>query len=236
MTTADELGGGAVQERVVCDWPIPAVLRLTLSRPGRHNAVDQEFVDGLRAAFEEEAPRAAAVILRAEGSFCSGIDLGLSPDSRRSVSGQLYELYALMVTHERVILAAASGHAIGAGAQLLLASDLRVASPDLVVRFPGPEHGLAVGTWGLPALVGRGRALELALTMRAVNSDEALRIGLVDRLAEDPDSEVLDIARAISELDREAVTSTKALVAAACGLKESLAREALRNGTADRAP
>ncbi len=221
-----------MQDNVRLDWPLPAVLRIRLCRPERHNAVDKAVVDGVRKALEKEGRRAGAIVLGADGSFSAGLDLKLPAKARRSVSESLYELYGVMVTHERPIIAAARGHAIGAGAQLLLASDLRVGSPDLVIRFPGPEHGLAVATWALPATVGRGRAIDLALTMREVGSDEALRIGLLDRLVDDPAHEALELARSICSLDREAASMTKLLVTRAAGLNEALAREAQWNSSA----
>lgn len=221
-------------DKVVSDWPLPGVLRLCLARPERHNAVDHEVVDGLMAALEGDGRRAAVVLLCSEGSFCAGMDLRLPVEVRAAVSKRLYELYSVMVSHERPVIASVRGHAIGAGAQLLLASDLRVAAFDATVRFPGPAHGLAVGTWGLPSLLGRGRAFDLSLTMRDVGAEEALRIGLLDRLAEDPDEEALGLAATISKLDPAAVRDTKALVAQATGLKEALDKEARRNATVER--
>src|SRR5919108_254958 len=73
----------------------------------------------------------------------------------------------------------------GAGAQLAVAADLRVASPGARIQVAGPGHGLAVAAWSLPSLIGRGRAMDLCLTMRPVGAEEALRIGLVDRLEDD---------------------------------------------------
>lgn len=223
-----------MSDKVVSDWPLPGVLRLRLARPERHNAVDHEVVEALMAAFDGEGRQAAAIILGSEGSFCAGMDLRQPAEVRAEVSRRLYDLYAVMISHERPVIAAVRGHAIGAGAQLLLASDLRVASSDVVVRFPGPAHGLAVGTWGLPALLGRSRAFDLSITMRDVRAEEALRIGLVDRLAEDPDQEALELGGALSKLDPAAVADTKALVAEATGLREALGREAARNGTVRR--
>lgn len=221
-------------EKLAIDWPLSGVMRLSLCRPERHNAVDSGLVEGLIGALDGEGRRAAAIVLGADGSFCAGMHLGLPTDVRRAVSDRLYDLYELMLEHERPIVAAASGHAIGAGAQLLLASDLRVGAPDLVVRFPGPANGLAVGTWGLPSLLGRGRALDLSLTMRSVSANEALAIGLLDRLVATPGDEALEIAGAIAKLEPDAVASTKALVIEAAGLKQALGREAARNSSAPR--
>src|SRR3954467_6370006 len=87
---------------------------------------------------------------------------------RAAVSALLYALYGRMTSSDAIIVAALGGAAVGGGAQLAIAADLRVASPGAHVRIAGPGHGLAVAAWGLPSLVGRGRAVDLCLTMRHV--------------------------------------------------------------------
>lgn len=230
MASEDQAAG----RRVTLDWPLPEVLRIRIDRPECRNAVDGLTVGQLTEAFSEGARRAGAVVLAANGSFCAGMDLSLPLGERATVSERLYVLYRLMVELPVPIVAAANGHAVGAGAQLLLASDLRVASLDLRVRFPGPEHGLSVGTWGLPSLVGRGRAMDLALTMRALGAEEARAIGLVDRIEDDPEAAAVELAASLAGLDRDAVASTKSLIALASGHIEALRREANRNATASR--
>lgn len=192
------------------------------------------MVEGLIAAFADEDDDTAVVVLAGNGSFCSGLDLSLSDGERAEVSDRLYELYALMVRSPRPIVAAAEGHAIGAGAQLLVASDLRLVSPHCEIRFPGPEHGLAVGAWALPSLIGRGRAIDLCLTMRPVRAEEALQIGLVDRVEERLDDAALVLAAEIAALDRVAVERVKALAVEASGHEQVLAHEA--DGNRGRIP
>lgn len=200
------------------------VLSLYLSRPERANALTSGMVETLIEAMAPDN-ETLAIVLGGEGSsFSAGIDLGHLDQG--IVSDRLYELYLVMVESSAPIIAAVRGHAIGAGAQLLLASDFRVVSPDLQVRLPGVEHGLAVGTWGLPSLVGRGRAMELCLTGRTVRADEALQIGLVDRIVEDPDGAALAIARSLVEADSDLLGSIKSLIRHASGLGEALRREA----------
>lgn len=208
--------------------PYEGVLRLRLDRPERRNALDRAMVERLIEVFDNNRDM-SAVVLTATGSFCSGLDLSLEPPERAEVSDLLYDLYALMIRFPRPILAAARGHALGAGAQLLLASDVRVVAPGCVIRFPGPAHGLAVGSWALPSLVGRGRAMDLCLTMRAVGADEALRIGLVDRVSEEPDETALSLAFDLAQLDQGAVEAVKSIARDACGLAQALAQEAAVN-------
>lgn len=208
------------------DRPRDRILRLRLNRPERRNALDGAMVTRLIEVFAGDGRGVAAVVLSGRDGFCSGLDVSLHDRERAEVSDRLYELYRLMVGYPRPVVAAARGHAIGAGAQLLIASDLRVVSADCDIRFPGPEHGLAVGAWGLPSLVGRGRAMDLCLTMRPVGSAEALRIGLVDRVADDPDAAALAIASDLADLDVAAVERVKSVVARACVLGPALTAEA----------
>src|SRR4029453_2782091 len=129
-----------------------------------------------------------------------------------------------MLTSPVPIVAALAGPAIGGGAQLAIASDLRIAGRNARIRFAGAGHGLAVGAWGLGSLVGRGRAMGLCLSMRDVSADEAAAIGLVDRVDDAPDGAPLRLATQVTRLDRAAVARVKRLVASD-DLLESLRRE-----------
>ena len=102
------------------------------------------------------------------------------------MSDALYALYARILELPRPVLAALDGPAIGGGLQLAITCDLRIAAPGAWLQARGPGHGLAVAAWGLPTLVGRSRALDLCLTGRRIDAEEALAIGLVDRVEDDP--------------------------------------------------
>jgi enoyl-CoA hydratase/carnithine racemase len=198
---------------------------VSLNRPERRNAIDGRLLEGLLGAFTK--PDAQAVVLCSESpaAFCAGLDRGLAAAQRRRVSDGLYELYQLMIDSEAVIVAALNGHAVGGGVQLALASDIRIAGPDVRLRLAGPGHGLAVGAWGLPSLVGRGRALELCLSMRAVEASEALQLGLVERLEAAPGEAAVSFAREIAALDSDAVKRCKQIVGRAAACSEALALE-----------
>jgi enoyl-CoA hydratase/carnithine racemase len=87
------------------------------------------------------------------------------------------------------VIAVLTGAAVGGGAQLAAASDLRIASPAARLRWTGPPGlNLAVGAWLLPDLIGRGRAMDLVLTGRWVEAPEALALGLVNRVEAEPDA------------------------------------------------
>lgn len=214
---------------VVIDRPAERVLRLRLDRPERRNALDAAVVAAL--AEELTAPEADVVILGSTDprAFSGGADTRITARERARVSDSLYSLYEQMIALPVPVVAAAMGHAVGGGAQLLLACDVRFAAADLRVRFVGPGHGLAVGAWGLPSAVGRGRALDLCLSMRPIQADEALRIGLVDHVVPDPDAAALDFASHITQLDQAAVHRVKRVVNTAAGVRDALAQERLEN-------
>jgi enoyl-CoA hydratase len=210
------------------------IVTMSLDRPERRNAIDEALVGRLRAAFKAHGDARAIVVRSATpGMFCAGADLGVPDEERARVSRDLYALYEQMITVPAPVIAALDGPAVGGGAQLAVACDLRVAGPGASVRFLGPGHGLAVGAWALPSLVGRGRALDLCLTGRTVKAEEALAIGLVDRLAEDPAAAAAELAAALVALDPGAVARVKAVAtrALADGAAAGLALEA--EGNAD---
>jgi enoyl-CoA hydratase len=207
------------------------VVGLWLDRPEKRNALDRALVTALTHAVEDRAVRAFVLGSAAQGMFSAGADLGLADAERASVSELLYQLYRRMLASPAPIIAAVSGAAVGGGAQLALASDIRVGGPDARLRFVGPGHGLAIGSWGLPSLVGRGRAMELCLSMRAVDADEALALGLLDRVEEDPRAAAVALAASIVGLDAAAVGRVKAVVRTASGVLDALEEE--RRGNLD---
>jgi enoyl-CoA hydratase len=212
---------------LLLDRPRQGVLVLRLDRRERRNALDEDLVEALVEAIRE--PRAQAIVLGSTSreAFCSGIDRTLPMPDRARVSDRLYELYGEMIACPSVIIAALDGHVIGGGVQLALAGDIRIAGPDTRFRFAGPSHGLAVGAWGLPSLVGRGRALELCLSSRAVSAEKAVRIGLADRMSVEPQAAAVELAVEIASCDPDAVRRCKAVVgrASAAGAALQLERE-----------
>ena len=209
----------------------PGVALLLLDRPERRNALDLALVEELLDAFGGASARTIVLASTDPACFCAGADVTVADAERARVSERLYELYATMVGLDVPIVAAVSGHAVGGGAQLALASDLRVGTPHTRIRLAGPGHGLAVGAWGLPSLVGRGRALDLCLTMRPVGADEALAMGLLDRIADDARAAAIEIATALAALDAAAVGRVKGIVRRAADLPALLEMERQGNQT-----
>jgi enoyl-CoA hydratase/carnithine racemase len=214
------------------DSPRPGVRRILLERFEKRNALDGPMVATLREALAGADCRAIVLGSSDPRVFSAGIDLGLPGPDRARASDELYSLYEDMRRSPAIIVSAASGAAVGGGAQLLLASDIRIGSPELTIRFVGAGHGLAVGAWGLPALIGRGRALELCLSMRPVEAAEALRIGLIDRVVPDPLQEAVAFAAHVGALDPSAVRRLKTLVGMV-DRAEALALERRGNSTWD---
>ena len=219
----------AASTTLLVDHPADGVLRLCLNRPEQRNALDRPLVSALADAFASIDGRAVVLASADARVFCSGADLSLADDDRREVSDRLHDLYERMLETPAPIVAALAGPAVGGGAQLAVAADLRVAGPRASLRFPGAGHGLSVAAWALPSLVGRGRALDLCLTMREVNADEALAIGLVDRVVPDPDAAAVALAAELAQLDADAVARVKRVVARASGVLEPLRLEREEN-------
>jgi enoyl-CoA hydratase len=212
---------------LITERPSEGVVALWLDRPASRNALDRDLTDALTSAFAQPA-RAFVLGSSDERWFCAGADLKMDDEVRAGVSDDLYELYRTMIMAPAPIIAAVAGPAVGGGAQLALAADIRVGGKAAMLRLAGPGHGLAVGAWALPSIVGRGRAMDLCLTMRAVGADEALRIGLLDRVEPDPRAAALELAAGIASLVPEAARRVKAVVRTGTDLVVAL--EAERDG------
>jgi len=131
--------------------------------------------------------------------FCAGADLTISAAERAVVSDLVYDCCETIVTRPGPVIAVLTGPAVGGGAQLAAASDLRIASPAARLRWTGPPGlDLAVGSWLLPDLVGRGTAMELTLTGRWVAAAEALALGLVNQVYDDPEPVAAEIAASLA--------------------------------------
>jgi enoyl-CoA hydratase/carnithine racemase len=218
---------------------------VTLVRAGKRNALDPASFDALDAATRElSADRELrAVVLAAEGkSFCAGIDLAAFASGeaviRKLLSRRDGEAANLA---QRVgwgwrecpvpVIAALHGEVFGGGLQVALGADLRIARPDTRLSVMEVRWGLIPdmsGSQTLRDLVRRDVALELTWTGRVVAAEEALALGLVTRLADDPLAEALALAETIARHSPDAVRGAKRLFNHAweCGSREALALEA----------
>lgn len=158
-----------------------SVTDFVMASERRRNAVDAAFLDELDTAITQaEQQRCAVLVLRSElpKVFCSGADLSLPDAERAAVSDRLYATYQRIIASPVIVVADVQGAAVGGGAQLCLASDICMVTPDAWFRFAGVGHGLAVAAWALVRVVGRQAAAELCLTMRRVDAAEAIGLGL----------------------------------------------------------
>jgi enoyl-CoA hydratase len=172
---------------------------LRLARPERRNALDPGLLEAIRDALAD-SPGTPAVLASADPRvFCAGADLTISDAERAVVSDLVYQTCETIVTRPGPVIAVISGAAVGGGAQLAAASDIRVAGPGARLRFIGPPGlDLTVGAWVLPDLVGRGAALDLVLTGRWVEAGEALALGLVNRVTDEPLTQADQIAAGLA--------------------------------------
>lgn len=160
------------------------VTLLTLTREDRRNALNLELCRALwERAQTAVADGARVLVVTGRGSaFCSGADLGgvYGPEFLQALYGMLHGFTQLPVP----IIAAVNGPAIGAGTQLAVACDLRVADATARFAVPTAKNGMAVDGWTIRTvaqLAGTGRARRLLLAADSLDRDEALAAGLADR-------------------------------------------------------
>ena len=160
----------------------------TLDRPEKRNAIDQATIDALHdlCALLERTPR-TLIITGTDGVFAAGADIAQLRDRTADDARRAINATAFIRVHNlpMPVIAALDGYALGGGAELAYAADIRIATPSL--RIGNPETGLGIiaaagATWRLPEIVGDARASELLLTGRALDAEEALRWGLVSSL------------------------------------------------------
>jgi enoyl-CoA hydratase/carnithine racemase len=206
--------------------------RLLLSRPERRNALDVRLARALRDALRRDWAKPVVLGSTDPRVFCAGADLTIPDADRAAVSDLLYKCYEIMITRPGPVIAVVAGPAVGGGAQLAAAADLRIAGPAARLRWTGPAgRGLAVGAWVLTDLVGRGRAMELTLTGRWVEAGEALAIGLVNRVEDDPGGAAAALAAELAAQSPAIAAKAKG-VTAASGLLDRLHAERQANGSA----
>lgn len=172
-----------------------AVLKITLNRPDRFNAFNdqmhKELADAFKNAAKDDAVR--SVILTGAGkAFCSGQDLKEVKDNpNRNLADSLRNNYNPNILRirnlEKPVICALNGVAAGAGMSLAMACDLRIASDQASMLQAFVNVGLlpdSGSTWVLPRLLGYHKAFEICSTGRVIKADEALKLNLVDEIVE----------------------------------------------------
>jgi len=192
-----------------------AVFTITLNRPDKLNAfagtMREDLLEALRAC-ERDVSCRVVVITGAGRAFCAGGDVDFMSDLQKRGDTERFrklldagrDIVLTIAAMPKPVIAMINGVAAGAGCNLALACDIRIASDaaklgETFVKIGiHPDWG---GTWFLPRLVGRSRALEILMTGRMVNAGEALSIGMVDRVvaAAELQNETMTLARALAD-------------------------------------
>lgn len=198
------------------------VTTLIIDRPQVRNAVDRPTAEALAEAlrsFEADDEARVAVLTGAGGTFCAGADLGAvaqdaSRANRLEVDGD-GPMGPSRMQLAKPLIAAIEGHAVAGGLELALLADLRVMADDAVLGVFCRRFGVPLidgGTVRLPRIVGQGRALDLILTGRPVRADEALGIGLVNRIVPRGESRAVaeQLAREIAAFPQRCMLADRA--------------------------
>ncbi|MEM6606470.1 MAG: crotonase/enoyl-CoA hydratase family protein [Pseudomonadota bacterium] len=210
------------------------ILRVMIDRPERRNAVDRETASALAATFrqfDEDPKLNVAVLHGAGGCFCAGADLKAiaegSGSNAMTASGD-GPMGPSRMHLSKPVLAAIEGHAVAGGLELALWCDLRIADPDAVFGVFCRRWGVPLvdgGTVRLTRLIGQSRAMDLVLTGRPVDAQEALRIGLANRVSKPGQAlaAALELAEQIAEFPQGCLRADRASVLNQWGLDEAQA-------------
>lgn len=212
------------------------VVVVTIDRPERRNAVDAVTAKELSAAFREfdgDPSASVAILTGSGGTFCAGADLkAMAEGEARPIRPEGdAPMGPSRLRLSKPVIAAIEGHAVAGGLELALWCDLRVAAEDAILgvfcrRFGVPLVDL--GTVRLPRLIGLSRAMDLVLTGRAVNTQEAWTMGLVNRVVPSGDAlrGALELAAELAALPQECMRNDRLSMLEGLELPEE---EAMRN-------
>lgn len=193
---------------------------LRMDRPDALNAIDiamlDEMVGHLEAAREDPEVRVVVLSSTDYSAFSAGADLKEELDHEAKVERmqKFADLYDLVVGFPKPTLAACHGYTVGGGAEIAVGCDIRIGGSNLQMRFPGAALGVPVGAARLVTLCGLGAAKYLLLGSQTVKADEALRIGLISRVAPGAATEeaTLELAGRMAEFDPESVARLKQML------------------------
>lgn len=223
------------------DGPVTIV---TLSRPEARNAVDRPTAEALAAAFAQfdaDPSRSVAVFHGANGHFCAGADLkALAGGERRNRVEPDGDgpMGPTRMSLSKPVIAAVEGYAVAGGLELAAWCDLRVVAEDAVLGVFCRRWGVPLidgGTVRLPRLIGESRAMDLILTGRPVAAEEALAIGLANRVVSSGGAlaAAQALAAEIAAFPQTCLRSDRASARAQAGLDEAGAlAEEYRHGLA----
>jgi enoyl-CoA hydratase/carnithine racemase len=196
------------------------VALLRLERAEARNAIDTqmlvEMLEHLAVARGANAVRVLAISSSDQMGLSAGADVKERLDEEAKVRRmQLFaDLYDAIVAFPKPTVAACHGDVVGGGAEIAVACDMRIGGANLRMRFPGAALGVPVGPARLVTLCGLAAAKYLLFTSRTVGADEALRLGLVNRVAPAASTEeaALELAASVAAHPPEAVATLKRML------------------------
>ncbi|KAK3638908.1 hypothetical protein LTR56_012821 [Elasticomyces elasticus] len=198
----------AEEDTVLVDRSTNGITTVTINRPRRRNAVDtptaQKLYDALLAFDADETSR-ICILTGSEGTFCAGFDLHTVsqtplPSAPAAGSPSIAPMGPSRLRLSKPLIAAVEGHAVAGGLELALLADMRIASSTAIFGVFCRRWGVPLidgGTVRLPHVVGFGRAMDMVLTGRAVDAQEALAMGLANRVV--PKGQALAEATKLAE-------------------------------------
>jgi enoyl-CoA hydratase/carnithine racemase len=196
------------------------VALLRLERPAARNAIDTqmlvELLEHQAVARGDDAVRVLVISSSDQMGLSAGADVKEQLDEEGKVRRmQLFaDLYDAVVAFPKPTVAACHGDVVGGGAEIAVACDMRVGGANLRMRFPGAALGVPVGPARLVTLCGLATAKYLLLSSRTVGADEALRLGLVNRVAPAATTEesAIELATSVAAHPPEAVARLKRML------------------------
>ena len=192
----------------------PPVVRIALRNPPL-NVIDMEMMGELLAALEqiEAIPQVSAIVFGgSEDAFSAGVDIAVhAPQTVRGMLTAFHGVIRAIAATKKVTLAVVRRHCLGGGVELALLCDMVYAAPDAVFGFP--EIKLAcfppVAAVALASVVGQKLAAEMVLTGCTLTAQEALSAGLVNGVADDPETLVTECLSRVSQLSPTALSMAK---------------------------
>jgi enoyl-CoA hydratase len=213
VSDPSELTGYSVDEQGI------ALIRL--DRPKARNAINTrmllELLGHLAAARDDDAVRVLVFSSADQMGFSAGADVReeMEDDEAKVRRMQLFaDLYDEIVAFPKPTIAVCHGDVVGGGAEIAIACDMRIGGANLRMRFPGAALGVPVGPARLVTLCGLAAAKYLLFSSRTIGADEALRLGLVNRVAPAAGTEeaALGLAAAVAAHPPEAVATLKRML------------------------
>ena len=209
-----------MSERTAYEVDERGVALLRLQRPEARNAIDTQMLAELLEHLAVARADAAVRVLVLSSTDQMGLSAGADVKERLDEEGQVRrmqlfaDLYDAIVAFPKPTVAACPGDVVGGGAEIAVACDMRVGGANLRLRFPGAALGVPVGPARLVSLCGLATAKYLLLSSRTVGADEALRLGLVNRVAPAAATEeaALELAAAVAVHPPEAVARLKRML------------------------